>query len=266
MGDFDPFTTKVGDIYDRDGRRVATVRSTELPKATGTIATAAFTIGIPVAIVVAVIAGLLVLGSAGINFFRFGTFNASEQSSRIQSEGGPEAYFAKHSAEVEFGAPRLSLTPGTEQSLRGNDQIAVTLSVTNRGTASHKVDLGVAVDFEWVSTPEGTGVPTERQISHSQTVVGWPLVMGSVTLPAGQSQTVTFGPSEVDVPNIQLESYNVRAKVRNLRSPRVGVISVDKVANSKPSTDFSSDGVTVINGPGCMRGPAVPIISARCTG
>lgn len=231
MGDLDPFTTKVGDIYDRDGRRIATVRSTKVPEATTSFLTYGVIIAIPILLIVGLIAGVVLFGNSAVNLIQHGVFTPDRTAALINEAGGPGPYFAAAEKELNSGMVTVSADDA--------DEITATFTITNSGSRSHTFYAAVLVDFDTVTLPsigydpEGgsyTGVETDWQIRGSN-------YRDPIELPPGKRMKLTL--TSLDAPSVWY-SYgdtpssggtSLAARVENVRNARVEFSEIDGIKN-----------------------------------
>lgn len=248
---FDPFTTKVGNIYDGRGRRIGEIRS-QTPNGCGwTIIVCAIVFGL----LAALIGGVwYVVGSAG-NYLRYHVWTDDKREAIVKSSGGSAAYFQKVDSQLTISDVSPQYTSNDEAT--GGPEIYVSFSVTNHSPSTHTLTIVGTLGFGLVSTPNEDYDP--RGGHYSAKISAWPLDGGGSTynqkFPPGS--TVHAFVSTQGIPGIWYpydptpgDGKFLGGSVTAIGNVSLEITSIDGVSdpglpNTPSPTEVISNGVTV---------------------
>ena len=131
MGDLDPFTSHVADIYDSTGRRIGSIRSDRIPTGTWMVMILVVIVALVMGLVAGARAGITALG----NLIRHGEFTSDTLRAEVRDHMTEPQYFAERAKATPISIGKPKITPNS------GGGILINYTVTNPGKHDHLVML-----------------------------------------------------------------------------------------------------------------------------
>lgn len=133
MGDFDPLTSKIADVYGPDGQRIGSIRSSEIPGGT----MMAMGCGALIALAMAIWWGITWFFGSTANLITEGEFTTDQMAAQIHQHIDNPHYFTElaTAAQISSAAPAVEVKDD-----RFGEQVAeLTYTLTNGSSTRHTV-------------------------------------------------------------------------------------------------------------------------------